>query len=82
MTPEDLRQRRRALFTALTALDCRYPGRELPLIPALRRGSRAGPGLAASSLVSLARASTSSSPATGATAASDRLSGRDRPLDN
>jgi hypothetical protein len=37
VTPRELEQRRRILFTVLTALTFRYPsGREPALIPALR----------------------------------------------
>jgi hypothetical protein len=38
MTPRDLAQRRRVLFTMLTALGFRYPpGREPPISPRLRQ---------------------------------------------
>src|SRR4029453_13140320 len=46
MTPDNLVQRRRALFTALTALDFRYaPGPEPPLLPALRGWVSGWPGI-------------------------------------
>src|SRR4029450_11249982 len=46
MTPDNLVQRRRALFTALTVLDFRYaPGPEPPLLPALRAWLGGWPGV-------------------------------------
>jgi len=46
MTHRDLRQRRRVLFTMLTALGFRYPpGREPPVIAGLRQWLGGWPGI-------------------------------------
>jgi hypothetical protein len=46
VTPRDLAQRRRVLFTMLTALSFRYPpGREPPVIAALRQWLGGWPGI-------------------------------------
>jgi hypothetical protein len=46
VTPHDLAQRRRLLFTMLTVLTFRYPsGREPALIPALRAWLSGWPGI-------------------------------------